>query len=77
MLTGGGSNKTGTLVIDQGTHASRAIVFDRSGHLLFSRFQSIALHRFPDGRVEQDPGEILGSVRHVVSEVLEEAKRRG
>ncbi|MGH8625520.1 MAG: FGGY family carbohydrate kinase, partial [Gammaproteobacteria bacterium] len=77
MLTGGGSNKTGTLVIDQGTHASRAIVFDRSGHLLFSRFQSIALHRFSDGRVEQDPGEILGSVRHVVSEVLEEAKRRG
>ncbi|MGH8608742.1 MAG: FGGY family carbohydrate kinase, partial [Gammaproteobacteria bacterium] len=46
-------------------------------HLLFSRFQSIALHRFSDGRVEQDPGEILGSVRHVVSEVLEEAKSRG
>lgn len=66
-----------TLVIDQGTHASRAILFDRCGHLVFSRFQSIALHRFPGGRVEQDPREILGSVCHVVSEVLEEAKSRG
>jgi len=52
-------------------------VFDRSGHLLFSRFQSVALHRFLGDRVEQDPREILGSVRHVVSEVLEEAKSRG
>lgn len=65
-----------TLVIDQGTHASRAMLFDRSGHLLFSRFQSIALHRFPDGRVEQNPREILRSVHHVVSEVLEHAKSR-
>ncbi|MGH3452418.1 MAG: FGGY family carbohydrate kinase [Haloechinothrix sp.] len=66
-----------TLVIDQGTHASRAMLFDRTGHLFCSRFQSIALRRFSDGRVEQDPREILGSVCHVVSEVLEEAKSRG
>lgn len=69
-------SEVATLVIDQGTHASRAMLFDQSGRLFYGRFQSIALHRFPDGRAEQDPREILGSVCHVVSEVLEEAKSR-
>lgn len=77
MAIGGSSEKTGTLVLDQGTHASRAILFDPLGRFLFARSQSIALHRFPDGRVEQDPEEILRSVRTVLSQALAEAKNQG
>ena len=59
-----------SLVIDQGTHASRALLFDRKGDLIFSAHQDIALMR--EGRkVEQDPEEILSSVQNTLAQALQ------
>ena len=56
-----------TLAIDQGTHATRAIVFDRTGSIVDRAEQPIQLHRLDEDRVEQNADEILQSVhRHAV-----------
>jgi glycerol kinase len=59
-----------TLAIDQGTHASRALLFDRYGKPVASRLLPVALTRGPEGRVEQDAGRVLASVGSVVDAVL-------
>ncbi len=58
------------LAIDQGTHASRALLFDSNGNRVAGRLIPINLSRPETNRVEQDPGEILDSVRESVSRVL-------
>src|SRR3972149_7303569 len=58
------------LAIDQGTHASRAVVFDGEGNILASAVQAIHLDQIDSTRVEQDALEILQSVRSVMNEVL-------
>lgn len=58
------------LVIDQGTHASRAILFDEFGDVLSGAVCDITLQRINSQRVEQDATEILTSVRQVVAEVV-------
>jgi glycerol kinase len=60
-----------TLAIDQGTHASRALLFDARGHVVASRLLPVALSRPGPGRAEQDAGEILDSVRRAVAAVLD------
>ncbi len=60
------------LAIDQGTHSTRAIVFDQQGQLLARAQQSVALHAISHDEVEQSATEILQSMQTVVSTVLQE-----
>lgn len=60
-----------TLAIDQGTHASRALLFDGRGRLLRAATREIALRDLGAGRVEQDPTEILDSLRGALEAVLD------
>ncbi len=58
--------KTAILAIDQGTHASRALLFSSDGHALFKHRCKIGLTRVGPHRVEQDPEEIISSLREVI-----------
>lgn len=57
------------LVIDQGTHATRALLFSPQGEILAHAEQTVALQRIDHERVEQDAEEILASVQHVLSHI--------
>jgi glycerol kinase len=59
-----------TLVIDQGTYSTRALAFDSAGHVIATAQQPIALHQISADRIEQDPQEIVSSMRTVVESVL-------
>ncbi len=59
-----------TLVIDQGTHATRAVAVDRTGIIKHSAFSSISLKSIGHGIIEQDPDEIINSVHTAVDEIL-------
>jgi len=65
--------KSYILALDQGTTSSRAILYDRAGHMVktaqkeFTQFYPVA------GWVEHDPMEIWGSQSGVASEVLASA----
>lgn len=61
---------THTLVIDQGTHASRAIVFSSTGSILNTAQQSISLIQHSHSHIEQNPEAILQSVQTVIQQVL-------
>jgi len=59
-----------TLAIDQGTHATRALVFDEHGRRLASSYRPVSLQVRSRAVVEQSPEEILDSLRAVLAEVL-------
>lgn len=59
------------LSIDQGTTSSRAIVFDKKGNMIAIAQQEFRQFYPQAGWVEQDATEILGSVRMVLSDVLQ------
>ena len=50
------------LALDQGTHASRALVFDRQGTLLAEGTTDVALQRPQPDWVEQDGDELVASL---------------
>ena len=58
------------LAIDQGTHSTRAIVFDSQGRVVSSARQAIALQRQSRTEIEQSAMEILQSMQSVVASVL-------
>ena len=58
------------LAIDQGGHASRALVFGDGGHLVAESSQMIETHHPRDGWVEHDPEALIRSVNHVIADVL-------
>lgn len=58
------------LVIDQGTHATRAVVFDSNGALAASSNAAVDLVGHGTDTVEQDSAQIVASVRSVVQDVL-------
>jgi glycerol kinase len=58
------------LSIDQGGHASRAIVYDRGGDVVAEAMRPVATMRSAGLRVEQDPEEMLASVRDAVDEAI-------
>ncbi|MDT8387092.1 MAG: FGGY family carbohydrate kinase [Thiogranum sp.] len=58
------------LAIDQGTHASRALLFDARGRSIARHLIPVPLQHPKPGRVEQDAALILDSVRTAVREVL-------
>jgi glycerol kinase len=51
------------LALDQGGHASRALVFDAGGHPLARGLREVAVARPGEERVEQDPEELVASLR--------------
>lgn len=59
------------LAIDQGGHASRAIVFDRTGSLIAEAFAPISTYRSGVDRVEHDAAEVLESVRIAIADVCQ------
>lgn len=62
------------LAIDQGTHASRAIVFDANGEEVAKSVVEVGLQRRSGGRVEQSAEELQSSVATVVREVLQQVR---
>lgn len=64
------------LAIDQGTHASRTVLFDINGHAVFKETCPIGLNRLDKVRVEQNPNEIVQATRKVVRAALAHARDR-
>ena len=62
------------LAIDQGTHASRACLFDEHGNLVNEQVKKIVLHRISHSHIEQDADEIVRSVMEVVQNLLDDLK---
>ncbi len=58
------------LTIDQGGHGSRAALFDSRGGQIDAEHRPVGENRPAPGRVEQDPEEILSSVRGAMEELL-------
>lgn len=59
------------LALDQGGHASRAIVFDGRGELIAQAFAPISTLRPAAGLVEHDPDQIIDSLLTATSDVAE------
>lgn len=59
------------LCLDQGTHASRALLINQQGAVVATATQSVALNRLDDYHVEQDPMEIFDSLFQVIAEILQ------
>ena len=59
------------LAIDQGTHASRALVFDRHGRTLASGVANITINYPQADWAEQDGDEIVDSVRAAAAQALD------
>jgi len=57
------AKRRGFLAIDQGGHASRALVFDESGRPVSKGLHDVREHRIRPGWVEQDPEELVTSIR--------------
>jgi len=60
------------LAIDQGTHASRACLFDEAGNLVNEQVKEIALRRINHSHIEQDADEIVRSVIDVVQKLIDD-----
>ncbi len=58
------------LCLDQGGHASRALVFDRRGVLQASVLQEVDVREPQPGWVEQDPEELVASLQAVITKVV-------
>ncbi len=59
-----------TLIIDQGTHATRAFAFDGNGRIQAAAYCPINLNRLSADRIEQDAAEIVASMHQVVGEIM-------
>ncbi|MGS2722371.1 FGGY family carbohydrate kinase [Porticoccus sp. GXU_MW_L64] len=57
------------LVLDQGGQSSRAAVFAQGGELVELHQQPVSTHTPQSGWVEQNPAEILQSLRHCLAQV--------
>ena len=56
------------LALDQGGHSSRALVFSASGTLVAAAQVPVATHSPQPGWVEQDPAELLASLRRAIAQ---------
>lgn len=57
------------LAIDQGTQGTRALAIDESGRAQTTAYQAVTLTRRGPAMVEQDPRQILASVRQVITAI--------
>jgi glycerol kinase len=58
------------LGIDQGSHSSRAVLFDADGGIVADASRQVTIARYGKGRVEHDAGQLLASVKQVIHQVL-------
>lgn len=58
------------LCLDQGGHASRALVFDRRGVLQASALREVDVHEPRPDWVEQDPEELVASLQAVIAKAM-------
>ena len=58
------------LAIDQGSHATRAVLFDAAGREVAQAHVPVETAHPQDERVEQDPVELAQSVRQAIADVL-------
>ena len=61
-----------TLVLDQGSQSSRAIVYNAEGDELRAAKVSVKTHRYSGERVEQDPVEIVASLNTAIADAVSE-----
>lgn len=59
------------LGVDQGSHASRALLFNEQGNEVASAHEVVDLSRPQTGHVEQDATQLINSVRNVIQNVLQ------
>jgi len=59
------------MAIDQGTHSTRAVIFDAQGRQQVMAQHTVGLQLPGDTRVEQSPEQIRSSMQQVVEEVLQ------
>lgn len=59
------------LVLDQGGHASRAIIFDRDGNVLEAVEHALETKELPSGYIEHDPKQLLDSLKQAAEEVCQ------
>lgn len=59
------------IAIDQGTHATRALLYDQHGQEVDSKWSKVELTQIKDGWIEQDGQELLASVTEVVHRLLD------
>ncbi len=57
------------LALDQGSQSSRAIVYTARGELVAEARRKVGTQRLSDGRVEQDPSELLESLQACIADV--------
>jgi len=65
------------LALDQGSHASRAVLFDATGAAVAEARLAVGTRRQGSDRVEQDPDELLGSLRTAATDACDSATVRG
>jgi glycerol kinase len=65
------------VAIDQGGHASRVLVFDGSGEVIARGLSEVGESRPRPGRVEQDPYEIVASIRRALDLAVGSLETRG
>lgn len=58
------------LGVDQGSHSSRAVLFDQNGRAVADAAEKVTFSRSAQGRVEHDPHDLLASVKNVIQRVL-------
>ena len=61
------------LALDQGTHSSRAILFDDQGCVVDTFQRSVQLNRIDDTQVEQDADELLVTLRDCLGDAVDRA----
>ena len=61
------------LALDQGSHASRAVLFDAEGREIARAHVPVATRRTGEDRVEQDPEEIVRSLHTAMADACERA----
>lgn len=65
------------LAIDQGGHASRALVFDGQGRIIASDFQPIEITHPNDSWAEHDPAQLIISLHTAISNTMHRLGERG
>jgi len=61
------------IIMDQGGHASRAVVMDESGRPLAEAERALETSRTEGGFVEHDPRELVRSVRETLAEIAQKS----
>ena len=59
------------LCLDQGGHASRALVFDQSGQLVTSAFRDIEARHTTEGFIEYTADDLLATLNTAIRDALD------